>query len=458
MAALSSRAAEIGRARFPRLLDSCVAIGLRSGVRGHCPCGRCDAATLEETVSNLRDLVRIDDPIFFVDNPFPVFAQMRQEQPVFFVEAFDTFVLTKHEDVRMAGSDIATFSTHEGTFLHDARRREDAEPSAKRSILEAFFGAGVENMGTIDGERHRQLRLAVAPAFSGRTMRRIEGAVTQYCQELVAEVWPDEPADWSAVATLLPLRVVASLVGLPDSDIPLIQRFTDTLEMIGDDRPLDDLEAIGADFLTLKDYVLGYYRAKRAQPQDDLLSALARPDNDHLGKDTILMLAMLVVAAAGGTTRSLLLGMIWALANHPEQQALVRTDRSMVAAAVDETLRYVTPVRAFLRTALRDACVRDQHIARGQHLYLMYMAANRDEDVFPDGERFDITRKQNVQHVTFGFGHHFCPGAGLARLEARSLLNAVLDRFLWFEPAGAPRPVHSLFRNSWHDMPIVFHR
>jgi cytochrome P450 len=130
----------------------------------------------------------------------------------------------------------------------------------------------------------------------------------------------------------------------------------------------------------------------------------------------------------------------------------------MVAAAVDETLRYVTPVRAFLRTALRDACVRDQHIARGQHLYLMYMAANRDEDVFPDGERFDITRKQNVQHVTFGFGHHFCPGAGLARLEARSLLNAVLDRFLWFEPAGAPRPVHSLFRNSWHDMPIVFHR
>jgi cytochrome P450 len=407
-------------------------------------------------VTSLRDMVKIDDSAFFLDDPYPVFARMRAEEPVFYVEAFDTFVLTKHEDVRKVGGDISTFTTREGIFLSDARQRPTASQDSDGSLMEAFFGAGVENMGETDGEKHRILRQAVAPAFSGRTMRRIEAAVVDICQELLDDVRPGVPADWMKAACLLPLRVVASLVGLPDADIPLILRFTDTLEKIGDDLPIEDLQAVGADFMTMKDYVLKYYHEKRLDPRDDLLSALAQPENDHLGEGTVLMLAMLVVSAAGGTTRALLLGMIWALAKNPEQQDMVRRDRSLVPAAIEETLRYVTPVRAFLRTALHDTEIRGQSIAKGQHVYLMYMSANRDEAVFTDAERFDICRETNSHQVAFGFGHHFCPGAGMARLEARVLLNAVLDRFSSFELAGTPQPVLSLFRNSWHDMPVKF--
>jgi cytochrome P450 len=174
----------------------------------------------------------------------------------------------------------------------------------------------------------------------------MEGAIAQIGDDLLSGIRAGEPADWARVATLLPLRVVASLVGLPDSDIPLIERFTNILESIGDDLPIEDLEAVGADFLRLREYVLGYLRDKRADPKNDLLSALASPDNDHLGEANILMLAMLVVAAAGGTTRALLLGMIWGLAQHPDQAERLRADRPLVPSTIEETLRYVTTVRA----------------------------------------------------------------------------------------------------------------
>ena len=405
-------------------------------------------------MSELDDLVCISDPRFYLDDPYPVFARLRAEDPVHHCAQFDTFVVTKHADVKLVGSDTTTFTTANGTFLHDTQPRRAGEVS----VLDSFFPHGAENLGTTDGSRHRELRQAISPAFGARTLQSLESTVEAICQDLAEPLGPEDPGAWLAAATMLPVRVVAALVGLPDADSGQILGWTDDIEKIGDDAPLDELRAIGTEFATMKSYILEHYRARQRNPGSDMLSVLAQAGarDEGLGEANIMMLAMLVVSAAGGTTRALLLALIMHLAQRPDQLALVRADRSLVPGAVEEALRYVPPVRAFLRTALRDTEVRGTPVRKGQHLYLMYMAANRDEEVFSDPERFDVARRENGQQLAFGFGEHFCIGAPLARMEGRVMLNLLLDRFSSFELVGEPTPVISVFRNSWEHMPVVF--
>lgn len=405
-------------------------------------------------MSGLRDLVRIGDPQFYVDDPYSVFARMRAEDPVFYSEEHDTFVVTKHADIKYVGSRTDTFTTANGTFLHDT---EPQDPE-KLSVLDSFFPQGAENLGTTDGPRHRELRQVLSPAFGARTLHRLEGTVKRFCAELAEPLVSGDAAAWLRAATMLPIRAVSALVGLPDSDAEQILRWTDDLEKIGDAAPADELRAVGGEFAKMKDYILEHYRAKRANPGDDLLSVLAQVGaNDvSLGEANIMMLAMLVVGAAGGTTRALLLAMILELAKRPDQLRAVRNDRSLVPGTVEEALRWTPPVRAFLRTVVHDTELRGKTLATGQHVYLMYMAGNRDEEVFSRPEIFDVARPENSQQLAFGFGEHFCIGAPLARLEARLMLNTLLDRFSSFELLAEPTPVTSVFRNSWHDMKVRF--
>jgi cytochrome P450 len=407
-------------------------------------------------MSDLDGLVRIGDPDFYLADPFPVFARLRAEDPLHYCEEFDTFVVTRHADVKTISSDTAAFSTAPGTFLHDTQPRGAGEVS----VLDSFF-PHAENLGTTDGRRHRELRQAISPALGSGALRSMRPVVEALCTELAAPLGPDDPEAWLAAATMLPVRVVAALAGLPDADCGQILAWTDEVEKMGDDAPLDELRAIGTEFSHMRDYMLMHYRARQAGPGDggDLLSVLARAGqaDPGLGEANILMLAMLVVAAAGGTTRALLLALVMHLALRPTQLAAVRADRSLVAGAVEEALRYVPPVRAFLRTAVRDGEVAGTPVRKGQHLYLMYMAANRDPDVFARPEEFDVARPENSQQLAFGFGEHFCIGAPLARMEVAAMLNHLLDRFSAFELVGGPVPVTSVFRNSWERMPVLFH-
>jgi cytochrome P450 len=405
-------------------------------------------------MSDLDDLVRIGDPRFYLDDPHPLFARLRAQDPVHYCAPFDTFLVTKHADVKLIGSDTATFTTANGTFLHDTHPRGADEVS----VLDSFF-PHAENLGTTDGLRHRELRQAIAPAFGARTLQPLETTIEAICGDLIEPLGPEDPGTWLDAATMLPVRVVAALVGLPDADSGQILGWTNDVEKIGDDAPIEELRAIGTEFAKMKDYILWHYHDKQRNPGNDMLSVLAKlgETDEALGEANIMMLAMLVVSAAGGTTRALLLALIMHLATRPDQLELVRADRSLVPGAVEEALRYVPPVRAFLRTARRDTEVRGTPVRAGQHLYLMYMAANRDEDVFSDPERFDVARRENSQQLAFGFGEHFCIGAPLARMEARVMLNLLLDRFSSFELVGEPTPVISVFRNSWEDMPVLFH-
>jgi cytochrome P450 len=165
---------------------------------------------------------------------------------------------------------------------------------------------------------------------------------------------------------------------------------------------------------------------------------------------------MTVLAAGSETSRAALNSLIWSMATHPDELRKVRDDRSLAAGAVEEALRWVCPPRGFMRTAQCDTELRGKRIVAGQHLYLLYMAANRDEEVFPNPETFDVSRKESKLQLAFGFGTHVCVAAALVRLEAGILLNAILDRFSSIEMAGEPEPIIALLRQGWHNMPVAF--
>ncbi len=404
----------------------------------------------------LRDLVRIEDPQFYLDDPFPVFARMRAEAPAFYYEPLDTFVLTKHEDIRFVNRNPAIFSNARGIFLNDVKYQQVKTDGP--TMTDSFFPPGGEQIGTADPPRHHELRRVVSPAFSARALQLMEDEIRGYCAELVDQIEPGAVTDWMELAGILPVRVGSLLIGLPDADRDQVRRWSDELEKLGGDLPLEELQSAAAEFATLRSYIVENIEAKRATPGQDLLSTLldAELDDRKVSEANVIMFAMTMLAAGSDTTRALLAGMVWALAKHPGQLARVVADRSLVPGAVEEALRWVTPARAFLRTATRDAEIRGQVVRDGQHVYNMYMAANRDEDVFPHPETFDVARPENDLHQAFGIGTHVCIGARLVRLEAGILLNALLDRFPQFELAAEPVPVQHMIRNSWHDMPVVF--
>jgi cytochrome P450 len=286
----------------------------------------------------------------------------------------------------------------------------------------------------------------------------MEEEIREYSTDLVGQIVPGAVTDWMELAGILPIRVGSLLIGLPDVDRDQVRHWSDELEKLGGDLTLEELQAAAAEFATLRSYILENLQAKRAVPGQDLLSTLLEEELDdrRVSEANVIMFAMTMMAAGSDTTRSLLAGMVWALAKHPEQLARLAADRSLVPGAVEEALRWVTPARAFLRTATCDTEIRGQVVREGQHVYNMYMAANRDEDIFSSPETFDVARPENDLHLAFGIGTHVCIGARLVRLEAGILLNALLDRFPRFALAAEPVPVRHMIRNSWDDMPVIF--
>jgi cytochrome P450 len=407
-------------------------------------------------MSDLQELAQIEDPQFYLDDPYPVFARMRAEQPVFYYEPLDTFVLTRHEDIRYVNRTPELFSNAHGIFLNDVKYAGQGD----MTLTDSFFPADGEQIGTTDPPRHHELRRVISPSFSVGTLERMDAAIHGYVAELIDQITPGQPIDWMTLAGVLPVRVGSLQIGLPDADISQVRHWSDELEKLGGDLTLDQLKAAAAEFSTLRSYLVEQFEAKRGNPGDDLLSTLlaAELDNEKLSEANVVMFAMTMMAAGSDTTRALLAGMVWALAKHPEQLEKLVADRSLLPGAVEEALRWVTPARAFLRTATADTELRGQQIKKGQHVYLMYMAANRDEDVFDRADEFDIERKANPLQLAFGIGTHVCIGARLVRMETGILLNALLDNFTRFELISEPTPVVHVIRNSWENMPVTFHR
>jgi cytochrome P450 len=401
--------------------------------------------------------VDIENPRFYLDDPWPTFSWLRENAPFYYYEPLDTYVVTRHADIRAIASHPTSFVSSKGLFLNDVKYQPQP---GDEMLTDSFFPKDGEQVGTTDPPRHQELRRVIAPAFSAKALEKMRPDLTDKVLRLANGIAPSERVDWMKIASLIPIFASTRLIGLPDADVDRVQFWSDELEKLGGDISLEELQAAAQEFRGLQSYIVENIAAKRNNPGDeDLLTVLleAELDNDKVSEANVVMFAMTMLAAGSDTTRALLGGLVYHLAQSPDQWDLLREDRSLIPLAIEETMRLVTPARAFLRTATEDIEINGQSIHAGQRVYLMYMAANRDEAVFPDANRFDVTRKESTQHLAFGAGAHVCAGSRLVRLEAPIVLNALLDRFSRVELAGQAEPVVHVIRNSWSTMPVTFH-
>ena len=379
-----------------------------------------------------------DDPSFYAGSPDEALAQLRREHPVHRDPA-GFWVLTRHADIRSVERDQERFCSGQGVLLADRHR----EVTAADSIL---------YLDPPDHGRHRQL---LNRAFTPRTVARLEPTVRALAAELMDAVEPAVPVDVvDSLAAPLPLLVIAELLGVPATDREEFRRWSDAVMAAATD--LTEENALLA--AELFAYFDAHLARREEQPTGDLLTALveAEVDGTRLSRQEQLGFCMTLLVAGNETTRALIAGGLLALAEHPDQRARLSSEPGLIPNAVEEMLRWVTPIMAMARTTTSPVTFGEQEIPAGEYLLLSYAAANRDEAAFgPDSARFDVSREPNP-HLAFGSGGHFCLGAGLARLEARIVFEEVLARWPDYRLAGPPEPVPSTLLRQIAHLPVLF--
>jgi cytochrome P450 len=297
--------------------------------------------------------------------------------------------------------------------------------------------------------------------FRPRAMRAMEVRVTELARHYVdrmAEAGGE--CDFATqIAAHYPLYVILSLLGLPESDFPRLLKLTQELFGGADEErrrgaaPEEQMAAL-LDFFA---YFQNLTAARRAEPTGDLASAIAnaRVDGEYLSDFDTASYYVIIATAGHDTTSSTISGGLHALIEHPGELARLRDDPALLSTAADEMIRWVTPVKEFMRTAATDTQVGGVPVKEGESLLLSYPSANRDEEVFDDPFRFDVGRDPN-KHLAFGFGVHYCLGAALARMETRALFAELLPRLESVELAGQPEWVATTFVGGLKHLPIRY--
>jgi cytochrome P450 len=385
------------------------------------------------------------DAANFADGPpYETFRALRREAPVCWhphAVAGGFWVITKHADVVAVSRDSALFSSALKGYM-PTPERDPIDLEQSRLML----------LG-MDPPAHTRLRGLVNRGFTPRRVAALEPRIRALCRQIVEAVLPRGECDFvTEIAGELPSYLIAELVGIPLDDGRKLYSLTEVMHSA--DHADESIQAVAEMFA----YSAGVRAAKRARPGQDLASVLleAEIDGERLSDLEFDLFFLLLINAGGDTTRNLVASGTQALMEHPEQLAALRKDRALLPGAIEEMLRFTTPVVQFQRTATRDTELRGVAIRAGDPVVIFYPSANRDEEVFADPDRFDIRRDPNP-HVAFGGGgSHFCLGASLARLEIRCLFDELLDRVHEIEPNGPIERLHSWFINGPRRMPVRF--
>ena len=379
---------------------------------------------------------------------------LRRESPVHLVEndAFNPFyAVTRH-------ADVLGIELQNSLFLNEPRPILGDKAADQRA---AEQGQLLRTLVHVDDPEHRMLRGVTAEWFLPKSLARLEQRLANLARHSVDHMMSlGGRCDFARdVAMPLPLNVILAILGLPESDYP--RMLTLTQELFGNaDEELQrgpsgqDLVAVVQDFFA---YFTELTNNRRAEPRDDLTSVIANAIVDGRHLTDIQTISYYVIAATAGhdTTSASMAGGMLALVQNPDQLEKLRRDPKLVNTAVDEIIRWVTPVKHFMRTAAADTEIAGQPIRKGESVLLSYPSANRDEDVFDDPFRFDISRNPN-KHLAFGFGVHYCLGAMLARMEIRALLNELVPRLEHVELAGEPSFMKTLFVGGLKHLPLSY--
>ncbi|HEX3796929.1 MAG TPA: cytochrome P450 [Acidimicrobiales bacterium] len=407
---------------------------------------------------DLADLSRVFiDPTAYADEErfHAACRVLRREHPVIKVESerFRPFwALTRHADILEVERDHEHFRNAPRPLL---------VPAEMEARAEAGGGPVMRTLIHMDDPDHKAFRSIASGWFLPGRIRLLEERVRQLAVRYI-----DHLADLGGscdfaqeVAVGFPLHVILSILGLPEEDFPKMLQLTRELFDSEDDdiiRTRDPAERM-AMMLSTFQYFMELTADRRTSPTDDLASTIANATIDgQLLNDFEAASYYVIIATAGhDTTSSSIAGGLEALLRHPDQLARWRHDPSLGSTAVDEIIRWVTPVKEFMRSATEDCVIGGETIRSGDSLYLAYLSANRDEAAFEDPFRFDVGRTDN-KHVAFGQGVHFCLGAHLARLEIRIFFEELLARVENLELAGEPAKTATVFVGGLKYLPISY--
>jgi cytochrome P450 len=399
------------------------------------------------------------DPTAYADDDrlHAALTHLRANNPVARVDKWPYrpfWAITKHADIMAIERDNNLWVNEPRPLLATA----EADDMAKAQL---DAGMGLRTLIHMDDPQHRVVRAIGADWFRPKAMRDLKVRIDE-----LAKIHVDKMKDAGnecdfvqEIAVHFPLYVILSLLGLPESDFPRMLELTQEL-FGGDEAEYKRGTTADEQLQVLLDF-FGYFASltasRRAQPTEDLASAIANAtiDGEPLSDVETASYYVIIATAGHDTTSATIAGGLRALIENPSELQRLREHPELMGTAVEEMSRWVTPVKEFMRTATADTTVRDVPIAAGESVYLAYVSGNRDEEVFDDPFRFDVGRDPN-KHLAFGYGVHFCLGAALARMEINSFFSELIPRLESIEVAGEPELVATTFVGGLKHLPIRY--
>jgi cytochrome P450 family 142 subfamily A polypeptide 1 len=390
------------------------------------------------------DGLNLLDGKWYAQNAHEVWAEMRQTSPVHWDPVAQVWGIAKYHDVVAVEKNPKTFSSFRAPRPH---------------------GEHLPMMISMDDPEHQRRRSLVNRGFTPKRVNSHEPMLRDLCRTIVDKVAERGSCDfvWE-IAAPLPLLVIAELLGYDSSWHDDLLRWSEELMLPSEPDLTPEmiqqrLEAGSRTIMEFRDAQLGIIADRRKSPRDDVITTLceAEIDGERLDDESIVQETLLILIGGDETTRHVISAGMLALFENPDQLAALRDGEADIAVAAEEMIRWASPVQNMGRTAMQDVVIRDQRIKEGQQLMLFYPSANRDDEVFTDGQSFDIRRQPNP-HVAFGFGTHFCLGAALARLECRLMFTELLRRLpdLTLNTDDALPRRASNFISGLETMPVTF--
>ena len=383
---------------------------------------------------------RLLDPALYSGDPHPLYARLRAEAPVAWNEERGFWALARHADVLAVENDPATFCAGRGILVEEIGTTYATPPTMMHS----------------DPPVHTRYRRLVQPGFKPSVVRALEPVIRARTTALLEHFATGSALDIVPLLSVpLPLQVISEILGVPDDEWERCYEWSEAVIPGATDWPEERRNQLQAEMI---DYLVGAAKDRRARPRDDMLTRIAEADIDgeRLSDDELAMFLVQLLVAGNETTRDMLSSGLVAFAQHQGQWERLRSERALVPGAVEEMLRWSSPVVSFMRTATRDTEVAGVAVGAGEPVLMLFASANRDEDVFgASAHTFDVGRHPNP-HVAFGQGNHFCLGAPLARLEGKVVLEELLERFATVEPAGELERTTSSVVSGLRQAPLRF--
>ena len=396
----------------------------------------------------MMESINLEDPAFYAADPYAAYRELRAQGNIFWYEPRHVWAVLGHRDVSTILRDSRTFISGNGCFLSDAG-------AGRSTAFAGMFSDPDTVLPVTDPPRHDKLRRSIGRMFTPKRVEHLQHGIKQACDELISHIEPGVPFDFvEKIASVLPLRVGALVLGISPSDMADIERWIESVDSFVSDaiepgRQAEQIEKVRSN---LRAFFSWQIDAKRKVPRDDLLTYLVSSENVEkygITPNTAVSFAAQIAVGGTSTTRALLSGAIECLCQYPGERIKLIGHRSLVPSAIEEVLRWKTPGgRGFLRTASCDTHLGEYQIRAGDQVYVMLDAANRDPRAFADPEVFDVSCRRDNGNLSFGLGVHACIGAPLARVEAEILFASLTERFKDWQMIGGER-TYSAFRNGW---------